>query len=264
MKSFVQEHWHFLWKAALGLFFIAFGCGNPAVAEEGSFKVHVGIEGQTPKAMSCETIVGRTHRYSTKTTTTNKLGMWACEGASCGRNEWSLAYKRTGKQAAEAGRCSTSVSKLVSGNGRFSARIYLHKSIQRSSGVYTIAILPDPFDKKEELDLVVINLSDNRVNFGTPSRSTSIEMDRIIDKWLTVSMRKRGKKCRLTIKPEKGDIIDLGTIYCNTNNKSNKIVVNARARDSRKNEKGVLTISSVSWIKDKKQPIKLKSSSAKN
>jgi len=223
-----------------------------ADAPSPKFKIQVGQAGGDIEDFSCQPIGGKTNRYGTKTITTTQTDLWGCKTAdACERNEWSLTYQRVGQKKAIAGRCTTPVSDKIAGDGVFSARIYLHDDILNSSGVYTIAILPEPFKQKEELDLVVVNLKDDKVYFGTPSRATSLPLAGIIEKWITVSMKKKGTTCHLTITSDQGEIIDLGVIYCNINDKANKIVLNARAGHSDKKEPGMFTVSSVKWLREK-------------
>jgi hypothetical protein len=147
------------------------------------------------------------------------------------------------------GRCETGLSDSITGDGIFTAHIYIHSNIPTSAGVFTVAMLTSPFDDNYELDLFVANLADNVLKSGQPGEAETISLNQFVQKWVTVSLKKQNGYCQTNF------YLDSGTLLyatkpagnCNTNTGAHKIVVNVRARESTSDVSSFLTIDSVSW-----------------
>ena len=96
-------------------------------------------------------------------------------------------------------RCVTATSSACTGNGVFSTDIYIHSNVPSSDGVFTVAILPSNFTQAMELDLIVVNLSQNIMKSGKPGKAEDIAMSSFIQKWIRISLVKSSNQCQTTI-----------------------------------------------------------------
>lgn len=115
-----------------------------------------------------------------------------------GDGSYDLKYHRIDNNHSNGGRCQTTTSNVLTGNGVFTTEIYIHSNVAASDGVFTVAIINSDFSQNTELDLVVVNLSDNVVKSGKPFNAVSIGLDQVSQRWLSVRMVKSGSYCTTT------------------------------------------------------------------
>ena len=71
---------------------------------------------------------------------------------------WDLKYQRIDAGHAEGGRCETASSIALTGNGRFSASIFIHSNVNPSDGVFSLAIVNKVTSQQTELVLLLLML----------------------------------------------------------------------------------------------------------
>ncbi|MCD9026600.1 hypothetical protein LDO26_00010 [Luteimonas sp. BDR2-5] len=227
---------------------MCFTASNDAHAQH--FQVRIKNLQQAAYNISCKEATGRTNWYSTGTLTTTTDSRWQCaNSADCEANIWRLRFHRNSANSAEGGRCETGYTSTLTGDGIFTARLYIHSNVLQSDGVFTIAIMPPVFTTEEELDLLVINVREGEVVSGTPFNGLSIPINQISQRWLNVQMTKFGQSCYVQITPDASStpIVSGGPNYCNFNPDQNRIVINSRARNGGSYKDSFVTISRVSW-----------------
>lgn len=190
----------------------------------------------------CAPAPGRKNGYGTspRIQTTTQPGKWLADA----RSAWRLGFDRSSQAAAGGGRCETAANPSLKGDGIFSARIWIDGKVADSTGVFTIAILPVPFDRDNELDLAVINLQDDNgtpvVKFGRPGSASAVPLSDLVNRWSTVLMVKRSQTCAVTIARDGAPPLFLPGTPCSLSEGMNRIVINSRSRNG-----GALSGSSV-------------------
>lgn len=147
------------------------------------------------------------------------------------------------------GRCETAFSNAIYGDGIFTSHIYIHSNVPGSAGVFTVAMLTDPFNADYELDLFVANLADNVLKSGQPGEAESISLSLFVQKWVTVSMTKRNGYCQTNFFSSDGSLLYATKQMpnCYTNGVPHQIVVNVRAREYNSYQSSFVSIDSVTW-----------------
>lgn len=209
------------------------------------FQVHV--DGWT---LDCR-FHSQSNSYSTGTKTTTVEDYWQPNTYS-GKypTNYDLAYQRTDGTHAEGGRCQTSGTTAIAGSGTFSAEIYIHSNVRSSTGVFTIAAMPEVFDVNYELDLFVVNLADNVIKSGRPFHAQVFKMSDVEQRWITFKMIKSGDTCTTSISDsDTGAVLVRGSAgSCNLSDK-NHVVVNVRARDggSDSSDHSFVSVRKIKW-----------------
>ncbi len=236
--------------------------GGPAGAQSNpdpaGFSVLIGHGGQThPVACNVVEDSVRGNAYGRSDTRTFRRPDYFARGDG---DYFDLRYARRSDSpaAADGGRCVTGAIPEITGDGTFSARLFIHPDVKNSDGVFTVAILSAAFSKTRELDLVVINLLENGrhvVKFGNPSHASSVDIELLEGRWVTVSMVRRGKFCSLSVRSDDGTELHADQhIQCKISEGEpdlgpNHIVINARAAsDSGHDQSASVSLSGVAWI----------------
>lgn len=164
-------------------------------------------------------------------------------------NEYNLSYQRIDETHAQAGRCETAFSDAITGDGIFTAHFYIHGDVPSSAGVFTVAILSDPFSQEYELDLFVANLANNELKSGQPGEAPTIPLSTFVQKWVTARMTKSNGNCDTKFYSDSGALLyDTKTMTkCDINGGHHQIVVNARSRDLVSYDSSYVTIDSITW-----------------
>ncbi len=129
--------------------------------------------------------------------------------------------------------------------------------IETSSGVFTIGMLPSPFTKDYELDLIVVNLSNNVAKCGRPTKGnekpTEVDLSSISEQWINISMEKSGTSCKVTITNDAtgSTLVNGGDNPCDLES-TGHIVIASRARDpdsatTSGSDSSFVSIRSVKW-----------------
>jgi hypothetical protein len=247
--------------------------GIPAttVAE---FKVKIRNLSNNVYTINCNTIdSGGANWYGTDTKTSRAPGYWTCTNYNddCANNIYADYFERLDESHAIGGRCTSGYTPTIKGDGVLSAEIYIHSNISDSdrdgqpddpgTGVYTIAAFGH--DAANEWDLLVANISDGVVKFGSPWLSGNqpafeVAITQLEQRWITVEMTRVDGQCSLHIERANGTDIDLpnstanyitasgqsraaainnGSIKqskkvpCRLDAEDNQIRINSRARD---------------------------------
>ena len=201
-------------------------------------------------SISCINNSNASNTYRTDTNTNSRADLFKCEDEkACNSNTYSLKFDRIDKEHASSGRCESAETPTLSGDGTFSATMYIHSNVQESDGVFTIAMEPEAFNTKEELDLIVVNVSEGVAKSGSPSKAPSVSLKSLSGRWIKVIMNKNGHRCTTRIERKGESSLSLGENYCNSNPKQNKIVINSRARAFSSMKSSSIEVANVSWTK---------------
>jgi hypothetical protein len=147
------------------------------------------------------------------------------------------------------GRCETAFSDTIYGDGIFTAKIYIHSNVPSSAGVFTVAMMTDPFSQETELDLFVANLAYNELKTGQPGEAAAVPMNILEGQWVTVSMTKKNGSCQTNFYTNSGYLL-YATGYmanCYTDGVPHQIVVNSRARELVSMDESFISIDSITW-----------------
>eukprot|EP01031_Cornospumella_fuschlensis_P025104 gene25104-30321_t len=216
-----------------------------AVFVHGDFQVRVKNINNNAYTMSCAFLYNENF-YEPGQKTTTLPEYWVNRGDG----SFDLKFHWIDNNHSNGGRCQTSTSSALVGNGVFTTEIYIHSNAAASDGVFTVAIINSDFSQNTELDLVVVNLSENVVKSGKPFHAVSIGLDQVSQRWLSVRMVKNGDYCTTTFTS-----IDDNRVLNNpqaapctlAGDGNNFVVVNSRARSSISYADGTVTVRSVSW-----------------
>lgn len=131
----------------------------------------------------------------------------------------------------------------------FTAHFYIHSNVPSSAGVFTVAMITDPFSQTTELDLFVANLADNVLKTGQPGEASSVPLSIFVQQWVTVKMKKSNGYCQSNFYSNSGSLLystpSMGSCY--TDGVPHQIVINVRARDSSSTDSSFVSIDSVTW-----------------
>jgi hypothetical protein len=200
----------------------------------------VTVNGNT---MSCAPADGRINNYGTHTTTKTVAQNWVARSDG----GYDLKYNRLDSTHAEGGRCETAKSSSISGGATFEASIYIHSNVAPNTGVFTIGALPIPFNRSNELDLIVVNVDKGQMKSGAPGKAKSFPISGNDKKWIRVKMVRQGNSCSTTISAEANNaILHESSSECKLQS-SNQVVINSRARDGSDSGDSFVSIKSVSW-----------------
>jgi hypothetical protein len=136
------------------------------------------------------------------------------------------------------------------GNGKFTASLYIHSNVASSDGVFTLALLNRDFQQSGEIDLIVVNIADNIAKSGRPGSAFSIDLASISTRWIDVVMTKSDGKCSTTVYSNGKILFDPegSTHACGLEeNGQNFFVVNSRSRGGPYSLSSVVTVASASW-----------------
>merc|ERR1712032_826247 len=130
--------------------------------------------------------------------------------------------------------------------------VYIHSNVRASTGVFTIAAMPEQFDATYELDLFVINLADNVMKSGRPQHTQVFKISDYDMKWVKFKMVKIGNSCATSISDaESGTVLaaSSGSVSCNLSTGPNHVVVNVRGRDggSDESDHSFVSIRKITW-----------------
>mmetsp|Transcript_104393 Transcript_104393/g.204762 ORF Transcript_104393/g.204762 Transcript_104393/m.204762 type:complete len:233 (+) Transcript_104393:2-700(+) len=189
--------------------------------------------------------VAQSNNYGTDVNTKTVESDWVHVSG----NEYELHFERIDSTHAQSGRCETAFSDTLYGDGVFTAHIYIHSNVPSSAGVFTVAMMTDPFSQEYELDLFVANLADNELKTGQPGEAAAVPMSQFVQKWVTVYMTKQNGYCQTNFYSDSGTLMYAtpSMANCYTNGVPHQIVVNGRARDSSSYDSSFITIDSVTW-----------------
>lgn len=195
--------------------------------------------------ISCPFAYNENYYDDSHVKSTTNPNNWANSGSN-----WDLKYQRIDAGHAEGGRCETSSSTALTGNGKFSASIYIHSNVNPSDGVFTLAIVNEVTSQQTELDLIVINVGDNTSKSGAPGSAFSVPTSDISNQWIDVIMTKINGRCSTAIYSGGRVIFDPqgATHGCNIADGANKFVVNSRSRGGPTPYlSSFVSVSSASW-----------------
>lgn len=195
----------------------------------------------------------QSNHYGTNTKSATKSDLWL-QNTYAGKHptNYDLMYQRIDSTNAEGGRCQTSSTSTIGGSGTFEAEIYIHSDVRGSTGVFTIAAMPEKFDSTYELDLFVINLADDVMKSGRPQHTQVFKISDYEKKWVKVTMVKSGSYCSTSITNVGSGIVlavTSGSVSCNLSTGPNHVVVNVRARDggSDDSDHSFVSIRKITW-----------------
>lgn len=197
--------------------------------------------------VTCPTIVGYKNDFRTSVTTVTTADNWVPAYG----NVWDLKYERTSATTANGGRCSTGMLSQLSGDGTFKARINIHSSVPAGSGVFTIGLMPSPYQEEYELDLVVVNVEGGQMHSGRPHQGQSFNMNSYLDQWIDIIMVKNGGRCSTTIAPsefpDKAVNMTLGDTPCALDSAS-QLHINSRGQARADAGPSKISVAAVAWI----------------
>src|SRR5690606_3988329 len=102
---------------------------SPSARAE-SFDIRIKNRGNYVYQALCHERIGVENWYSTGTKTTTTDIRWACATAGdCETNTWRLQFHRNTYNTAEGGQCTTADSTHITGDGIFTARLYIHSNV---------------------------------------------------------------------------------------------------------------------------------------
>jgi hypothetical protein len=133
------------------------------------------------------------------------------------------------------------------GNGKFTASLYIHSNVASSDGVFTLALLNRDFQQSGEIDLIVVNIADNIAKSGRPGSAFSIDLASISTRWIDVVMTKSDGKCSTTVYSNGKILFDPEGATHACENGQNMFVVNSRSRGGPYSLSSVVTVASASW-----------------
>ncbi|CAN5314177.1 hypothetical protein BH11MYX1_BH11MYX1_43160 [soil metagenome] len=199
--------------------------------------------------VTCAEQLGAPNYYGSDTKTTTTTDTWGCGTAeNCQANQFQLRFARIDATHANGGRCITSDTAALTGDGTFSARIYIHSNVPSSDGVFTVALMATPFDVNQELDLFVANVQTGLLKAGKPFQALQVDLAAVTTRWIDVVMTKTGTSCVVDIARDNASTLHLGTGTCTPNPEAAHIVVNARARDDSSATSSFVDIAEVKWV----------------
>lgn len=241
-------------------------------------------------SLSCLEEVGHDGDYNSDTWTETTEAQWRCVNSQdCANNIWKLFFDRHETNHSDpnhthvdldptdnfdfyawGGRCRTSESNQIVGNGTFTARIYIHSNVETADGVLGVGLGPSIWRPTTELDLVVLNLDPGKVKFGQYKHSMELNVagssspayDSFEAEWITVEMVKTGYACTFTVRPDSGDPINVNFVtnqgrprYCNFHSVQNLIAVNSRGDEYTSDAGSHVTFAEIKW--DANLPVQL-------
>ncbi len=229
------------------------GAGDdlPPIASDrdNEFKISIKNAAGNEYQITCANNPGKRNSYNTDTITHTRADLWGCTSPkTCLENRFSLHFERVDAKNAVAGRCISADTPTFSGDGTFSTRMFSHTNVLESDGVFTVGMMPTPFDVKGELDLIVVNLTENVAKVGSPGKSKAVALDTIAKRWITVTMEKVGGTCTTQIERDGASTVKLGTSKCSTNPLENHIVITGRARNNSSSRSSFVEITDVKWV----------------
>ena len=225
--------------------------GSPDPPEPGEPQFHVTLADASNGTVEvvCAEDLGKKNAYGTSTTTETTSPEWGCgTPQNCADNQFQLRFERVDATHAHGGRCVTADTPALTGDGTFSARIYVHSNVPGSDGVYTVALMETPFSKATELDLFVVNLADDVVKLGKPGASLPLSLSQIQKRWVEVVMKKKGTQCTFDVRRDGQFTLHVGTGACTPGKVANHVVVNSRARDGGHAGSSFVDIAEVKWV----------------
>jgi hypothetical protein len=160
------------------------------ITASADFMVNVKNSNNNAWTVGCS-FVSQSNYYEPGQKTTTVPQNW-----SPSSNGYDLKFHRVDSSNSEGGRCITSPSNVFSGNGIFSADIYIHSNVPYSDGVFTVAILNLDFANNPELDLFVANVYSDTIKSGKPYKAEAVSLSKMVGRWLTVRMKKQGDSCQ--------------------------------------------------------------------
>jgi hypothetical protein len=223
--------------------------GAPAPPQEQQFEVTLKNANKNQYTITCTEQIGATNYYGSDTKTTTATEQWGCGTAqSCQDNQFQLRFARIDATHAIGGRCITADTSTLTGDGTFSARVYIHSNVADSDGVFTVAIMTTPFDVDNELDLFVVNVAKGIMKSGKPFHALQVSLSDVEKRWIEVVMTKSGTQCKVDVRRDGQSTLHLGTGTCTPGTTANHVVVNSRARDNASNTSSFIDIAEVKWV----------------
>jgi hypothetical protein len=199
--------------------------------------------------VACVEQLGATNYYGSDTKTTTTTDAWGRGTAeACLANQFQLRFARIDATHAHGGRCITADTAALTGDGTFSARMYIHSNVASSDGVFTVAMMSTPFDVNEELDLFVANVQTGLLEAGKPGRALQVGLADVTTRWIDVVMTKSGTTCNVAIARDNASTLHLGTGPCTPGTTATHLVINARARDDSSATSSFVDIVEVKWV----------------